>query len=82
MNGQLHDWWARERMRDLHDEAARRALVRCLRRPLSLTLGHLLERVGRALARGASSCRPPERLAAALNGALAARHARGLARHG
>ncbi len=82
MNGQLHDWWARERMRALHEEAARRALARCLRRPLSLALGDLLMRLGRALARRASGCRRHEQLAAAVNRVVAARHERGLPHHG
>lgn len=82
MNGQLHDWWARERMRALHEEAAGRALVRCLRRPLSLALGDLLVRTGRALVRRASGGRAHEQLAAAVNRVVAARHSRRLPHHG
>jgi hypothetical protein len=82
MSGQLHYWWAQERMRQMQEEAATRAVARCLRRPLSIALGDFLVRVGGALARGAPSGRLHDRLAAALNGALTARHERGLPRHG
>jgi hypothetical protein len=68
MNGQLHYWWAKERMHVMHDEAARRGLVRGRRRPLSLAVGDLLVRLGGALARRASDHRPHEQLPAADRG--------------
>jgi hypothetical protein len=79
MNDHLYDWWAEERMRQMQDEAARRVLARCLRRPLALTLGTLLVRLGGALARRAPDHRAPEHLPVAVDRAM---REQGLPHHG
>jgi hypothetical protein len=75
MNSQLQYWWARERMKQTHADAARRALVRSLRRPFSLGVAQSLIQLGGRIARRASH-RQEERLSAALSRVLEVRYER------
>lgn len=77
MNSDLHLWWGKERMRQMHEEAAKRALVRSLRRPLALALADILIRLGGYVARIGSDPRRHEQLPAAVNRILDARHEQG-----
>jgi hypothetical protein len=69
MNSELQYWWASERMNQMHEDAARRALVRSLRKPFSLRVAQALIRLGGRIARRASHERE-ERLSAALSRAI------------
>jgi hypothetical protein len=76
MEDLLEYWCASRRMIEMHEDAARRAVVRSLREPLSLRVAQVLIRWGGWIARRASH-RREERLSGALGRGLDVRYERG-----